>query len=121
MSKRSGGVEAVSGIGGGGQPAGVGRLTRRNVLLLGSGTVKRSVGNGPRAGELRSNRASTPAASTADGSRTSRASVRGTKRRNDVIGVSSGEWSALLGRSQSKSAEGIARVAARCQTAARRV
>src|SRR5438094_3393104 len=59
----------------------------------------------------------TPAARPADGSkRSSRTRTNGRLRRNDVIGVSSGAGVARLARSPSKSAEGIARVAARCQT-----
>ncbi len=68
---------------------GFGRLTRTPVRWLGSANVKRSLGNGPRAGELRSNRACTPAASATTGTTSSRTRTKGRLRRNDVIGVAS--------------------------------
>src|SRR2546427_7759179 len=69
---------------------GLGRLTRTPVRWVRSRTVNTSLGNGRPDGDEPSKRTRTPAASAAEGSRTSRANVRESKRRNDVIGVSSG-------------------------------
>src|SRR2546422_2034457 len=91
---------------------GLGRLTRTPVRWVRSRTVNTSLGNGRPDGDEPSKRTRTPAASAAEGSRTSRANVRGSKRLNDVIGVSSGGGGGPPGGSATERAGGLARVAA---------
>src|SRR5262249_40511704 len=64
MWKQSVATAKIAGGGGttAGHAAGLGRLTRRPVIWLGSATVNTSLGNGPPEGDDRSNRAWTPAA-----------------------------------------------------------
>src|SRR2546428_10503531 len=95
---------------------GLGRLTRTPVRWVRSRTVNTSLGNGRPDGDEPSKRTRTPAASAAEGSSTSRANGRGSKRRNDVIGVSSRAGVGPLARSPSKSAEGKAPLAGRGPT-----
>src|SRR5262249_48593191 len=87
MSKQSVGTENSAGGGGttAGQVAGFGRLTRRPVFWVGSGTVNTSLGKGPPDGDDRSNRAWTPAAQASPG-RIRTSARAGTSVRRSVIG-----------------------------------
>ena len=84
-----------------------GRFSRIPVRWLGSSTVKMSLGNGVP-------ETSTLAAPAAAGTTIRRARTRGSRRRNDGMGVSSGATCTARGTEIEK-CQGIARAAARCQ------